>query len=74
MAMRKRVTPEKVTPETCCCGKSYRNRGGLSNHYCPAGSRRLCHECASTGKAICPTHQVRVRFLGGAAPIPPRGS
>ncbi len=52
----------KTSTERCCCGQAYRDRGGKSSHHCPAGKRKLCQECATNGKSICPTHQVRVTF------------
>jgi hypothetical protein len=52
-----------TTPSAlCCCGRPYKDRGGASSHHCPAGKRKLCEECATEGKTICPTHQERVSF------------
>jgi hypothetical protein len=56
------MATKKAREGTCCCGKVYRERGGKSSHRCPAGKRKLCEECVTEGKTICPTHQVRVKF------------
>jgi hypothetical protein len=56
------VKTSSESEKTCCCGQEYPHGGGVSSHYCPAGERLLCRECAAEGKSICPTHQVRVRF------------